>query len=228
MRTRLSSLRGAKRRSNPFFRYAAMWIASLAFAMTRDRLFEIRIGQLASRDARGGTVGEAAMAGTIGQAFDRRVAAEAEILSPRRADRPAASRLAQFKQRAAVFVVDRFVVKARLRLGVGILQHLILQPRRRFQANSLGEAPGQSSGGALARRAPFIGAVFAGQIEARELANDGVAADADVGGDLAAGEPGLKPVFQEFDAFGSPGGLEGGHVDGPKLRMISGSLTSLS
>jgi hypothetical protein len=33
-----------RQRSNPFFLYAAMWIASLALAMTMDRLFEIRIG----------------------------------------------------------------------------------------------------------------------------------------------------------------------------------------
>ncbi|THD49064.1 MAG: hypothetical protein E8A46_20885 [Bradyrhizobium sp.] len=41
----LSSLRGAKRRSNPFFLYAVRWIASLTLAMTSlthcSWLFEI-------------------------------------------------------------------------------------------------------------------------------------------------------------------------------------------
>src|SRR5580700_3115577 len=127
------------------------------------------------------------MAGAIRQAFDRCVAAETEILRPRRADWPAASRLVELEQRAAMFIVDRLVVRKRLRLGVDGLQHLILQPRRRCQARSPDGSLDASLGGALARRAPFVGALFPRQIKARELADDGVAADANMGGDFAAG-----------------------------------------
>ena len=63
-------------------------------------------------------------------------------------------------------------------------------------------APGRSCRRGLALRVSC-------QVEARELADDGVAADADVGGDLAAGKAGVETAFQEFDAFGSPGRLFG-------------------
>src|SRR5207248_6131679 len=118
-----------KRRSNPFFLCAAAWIASLTFAMTVDvtGCLKFLSRQLAPRCARGGTVGEASMAGAIGQAFDRQVAAETEILGSRRADRPAASLVTELEQRAAVFVADRLIISKRLRLGVDSLQHLILQ-----------------------------------------------------------------------------------------------------
>ena len=53
------------------------------------------------------------MAGAIGQAFDRRVAAKTEILRSGRADRPAASLLAQLEQRAAMFLADRVIVMTR-------------------------------------------------------------------------------------------------------------------
>jgi hypothetical protein len=56
--------------------------------------------------ARARPVGEPGVARAIGQAFERRVAAETEIRGTRRADRPAASLLAQLEQRAAMCVVD--------------------------------------------------------------------------------------------------------------------------
>src|SRR5271165_5634851 len=52
-------------------------------------------------------VGEAAVAGAIGQTFDRRVSAEAEMGGTWRRDRPAAGLGAELKQRASVSVVDR-------------------------------------------------------------------------------------------------------------------------
>src|ERR1019366_8558543 len=169
--------------------------------------------------ARARPVGEPAVTRAIGQAFDRRVAAETEILGARGADRPAASLLAQLEQRAAMFVVDRLVVGRRLRLGVQRLEHLILEPWHRSRAASLRDL--------LSRRASCIAAFFARQIEAGEFADDGVAAHPDVAGNFAAGQPGCKTASQEFDAFGGPGGFVGGHVDGPKLRVIAPNFVGL-
>src|ERR1700716_2825188 len=78
--------------------------------------------------ARARPVGEPGVAGAIGQAFDRRVAAETEILGARGVDRPAASRLAHLEQRAGASVVDRLVDGRRFRLGVQRPQQLILEP----------------------------------------------------------------------------------------------------
>ena len=57
--------------------------------------------------ARARPVGEAGVACAIGQAVERRVAAKAKILGAGRADRPAATLLAEFEQRAAVLADDR-------------------------------------------------------------------------------------------------------------------------
>jgi len=59
--------------------------------------------------ARARPVGKPGVACAIGQALEGRVAAETEILGARAADRPAASLLAQFEQRAAMCAVDRLV-----------------------------------------------------------------------------------------------------------------------
>jgi hypothetical protein len=68
------------------------------------------------------------------------------------------------------------------------------------------------SGGVGSRhRAARIAAFFARQIEAVEFADDGVAAQPEVVGNFAAGQPGFKAVLQEFDAFVSPGRCVGGH-----------------
>src|SRR5450759_2220356 len=119
-----------------------------------------------------------------------------------------------------MFVVDRLVVGRRLRLGVQRLEHLILEPWHRSRAASLR--------GLLSRRASCIAAFFARQIEAGEFADDGVAAYPDVAGNFAAGQPGCKAAFQEFDAFGVPGGFVGAHVDGPKLRVITPNFIGLA
>ena len=57
-------------------------------------------GVSSPRDARAAArpVGEPRVARAIGQAFDRRVAAEAEVVGARGTDRPATSRIAQFEQ----------------------------------------------------------------------------------------------------------------------------------
>ena len=159
-------------------------------------------------------VGEPGMAGAVGQAYDRHVAAEAEILGTRGRDRPAALLRAQLHQRAAGSGLDRLFVGRRQRFGVQRLQQLVLQPWHRPRAVTLG-------GSILSRRAPCLVALSARQVEPRELADDGVAAHPDVVGNFAARQPGFKAQFQQFDAFGSPGGFVGEHVDGPKLRVIT-------
>src|SRR5712671_862199 len=116
-------------------------------------------------------------------------------------------------------VVDRLVVCRRLRLAIQCLEHLILDPWPRFRALSLR--------GTLSRRGSYL--AVARQIEAGEFADHGIAAHPDVVGNLAAGQPGFKTVFQEFEAFGGPGAFVGGHVDGPKLRVVTRlPLASLS
>src|SRR6266404_5710612 len=108
-------------------------------------------------------------------------------------------------------VVDRLVVRRRLRLAIQCPEHLILESWPRFRALSLR--------GTLPSRGPCL--AVARQIEAGELADDGIAAHPDFAGDLAAGQPGFKAVLQEFQAFGSPGAFVGGHGDGPKLRVVT-------
>src|SRR6266567_8305914 len=108
-------------------------------------------------------------------------------------------------------VVDRLVVRRRLRLVVQCLEYLMLEPCSRSRAGLLR--------GAFSRRAPYL--AVARQIEAGEFADDRIAAHPDVVGNLAAGQPGLKAGFQEFEAFGSPGGCVGGHGAGPKLRVVT-------
>jgi hypothetical protein len=93
-------------------------------------------------------VGEPGVAGAIGQAFDRRVAAEAEVVGARGTDRPATSCIAQFEQRAAVSVVNRLIIGCGLRLGVGRQRHPVAQPWHVSRAVSLR--------GGLSRRTPGI------------------------------------------------------------------------
>src|ERR1700757_3295272 len=52
-------------------------------------------------------VGEPAVTGAVGQAFDRRIAAEAEVISAGCRDRPATGLGVELKQRAGVSVMDR-------------------------------------------------------------------------------------------------------------------------
>jgi hypothetical protein len=106
--------------------------------------------------------------------------------------------------------MDRLVVSERLWLGVQGLKHLILQPWHRSRTSFLRGMLSRPAG-----HAEYVVALFARQVQAGEFADDGVSAHADVIGDLAAGQPGFKAAFQEFEAFGSPGGLVGEHVDVP-------------
>src|SRR6267142_3773084 len=107
----------------------ACWWGALLFTVLRSTEPKAP-ARLPPRDAltRARPVGEPGVAGAIGQAVDRRVAAETEILGARGVDRPAASRLAQLEQRAGVPVVDRLVDSGRRRFGVQRPQHLILEP----------------------------------------------------------------------------------------------------
>ena len=123
----------------------------------------------------GWPVGEPGVAGAIGQAFDRRVPAEAKIIGAGGADRPAASQLAQLEQRATVFCLDRLVVG----LSVRRPERPIGRPWPNSRPMSLRNIP--------SRRASRIAASSARQIETRELADDGVAAHPDMVGNFAAG-----------------------------------------
>src|SRR6266567_109570 len=139
--------------------------------------------QLTRADA----VGEATMAGAIGQAFDRRIAAEAEIVGAGRRDWPAASFVAQFEQRAAVAVMDRLAVLGGQRRGLQGPQQLKPRSRNGWLAWSFG--------GALSDQGLIAGLV-ARHIETGELADHGVAADPDLGSDPAAGQPGRRMDFE--------------------------------
>src|SRR6185437_5636262 len=169
-------------------------------------------GASALRDAlpRAWPVGEPAVAGAIGQARGRRVAAEAEVVGAGGIDRPAASRLGQFEQRTAMRAGNGIVDGRGLRSIVERLQQPVLLPWPGLAARPL-------SGIFFSRRRPRLAVCFAGQVETGKLADDGVAADADIDSDFAAGPPGLKADFQAFEAFGGPGGCIGGHVDGSAL-----------
>ena len=126
------------------------------------------------------------MARAIGQPFDRRVAAETEILRARGADRPAASLVVQLEQRATVSVVDRLVIGIRPRLAA------------QFQSE---RSRAVSLRGIRSRNASCIAAFFARQIEAGEFADDGVAAHPDVVGNFAAGQPGFKAAFRKDGTY---------------------------
>src|SRR5258707_923414 len=107
-------------------------------------------------------------------------------------------------------IVDRLVLR-RLRLAVQCLEHLILESWPRFRTLSLR--------GTLSRRGSYL--AVASQIEAGEFRDHGIAAHPDVVGNLAAGQSRFKAAFQEFETFGGPGAFVGGHVDGPKLRVVT-------
>src|SRR6267143_2112089 len=88
----------------------ACWWGALLFTVLRSTE-PTAPARLPPRDAlaRARPVREPGVAGAIGQPFDRRVAAETEILGARGVDRPAASRLAQFEQRAGGFVGEHVI-----------------------------------------------------------------------------------------------------------------------
>jgi len=145
--------------------------------------------------------------GAIRKALRPRIAAEPDI-GPKIADRPAAVLLAQLEQRASMLAAQFWFGREHRTQGP---QKLTLACAPRTRGLRVRCPSGQS----------LADAVLARQIETGELADHGVAADADVGGDLPAREPGLKAAFQELDTFGSPGGFSGKHDDGPKVRLIT-------
>src|SRR5262245_60205836 len=49
--------------------------------------------------------------------------------------------------------------------------------------------------------------------QAVHLADNGIAGDSDLAGDLAAGKPGMKATLQQLDALRTPGRTIRGHVD---------------
>src|SRR5262249_20645589 len=110
--------------------------------------------------------------------------------------------LAELEQRAAMLADD-------VRLGDGSAfidraQHLELLARHRAPAPF-----------PRLFRPRVAAGFFAREPQPRELADHGVAADADLGCDLATGEAGGKMDFQEIDAFGGPGRQICKHVGGP-------------
>jgi len=120
-------------------------------------------------------IGEPAVARAIGQPLDRRVAAEAEVLRARRRDRPTAGLLAQFEQRAGVAVMDRLRFDVRLRLQWHHFDEKLPQPRTRLRPRRR-----------VLLSKSLRAALVAGQVEAGDFADNGIAAYADVGRDFAA------------------------------------------
>src|SRR5579859_51179 len=112
-------------------------------------------------------------------------------------------------------VVDRLVGDFRLRLREKRFRENLPQPLRAARTRR-------------ARRL-FLGsqraALVAGQVEARDFSDDRIAADADLGRDLAAGEAGLKMHFQGFNAFGGPSLYNGGHEFGSRFDPFGIVLT---
>ena len=158
------------------------------------------------------------MTGTIGLAVLRSVAAEAEILGPRRIDRPATSVLFKFEQGATVSFVNMLVDDRGFRFAIDLHEHCVLLPWVCREPPPALNSPLATTPAASA----------ACEVQAGEFADDGVAADADVGGDLTAGEAGFKMALQELDAFVGPGWTDGRHVDGPRLRIIVDHLVGFA
>src|SRR6516162_8973552 len=138
------------------------------------------------------------MARAIGQALDGRIAAKAEIGKSGGRDRPAAGRLAQFHERAGVPVMDRFFDRASLQLAGQHLQHDLPELLSGARASSLHGFP---------VRRPRNAACVARQLETGKLADHRVATDADLNGDLATGEAGLKSTLEQVETLGGPSRL---------------------
>jgi len=125
----------------------------------------------------------------IGQSFDRLVPAEAEAIGARVADRPATFHLAELEQRASAPIVDGNVFGTRLRPGECRDQHLMLGED--VQARTPWAPSPRSLGARKPCGTPLL-QLFADhvlgprQAQAVHLADDGVAGDPDLAGDLAA------------------------------------------
>ena len=124
----------------------------------------------------------------IGESFDWLVPAEAEVLGARVADRPAAFPLAELEQRASASVVDRDVFSRRLRPRERRHQHLMLGDvqARMLWAPSPCSLRARKPCGTPLLQLPADHILGPRQAQAVYLADDGVAADSDLAGDLAA------------------------------------------
>src|SRR5262245_26761101 len=148
---------------------------------------------LAARAALAGgrLVGDAGVCRAVRQAVDGCATAETEIPVARIADRPAACAFGELGERTARSGFDRFLLDRRRRLG----------PQRR-QNVMLGHEPQRHL--APRRPRPHGLALESRQLQAVELADDGVAAHADLVGDLAARQAGGKATPQLLDTLDSP------------------------
>src|SRR5277367_3462475 len=103
-----------------------------------------------------------------------------------------------------LFAEDALVIFRRRRFVKQLSQDPVLQPRH-----------GSRAACSLARSSRCR-LLVAGQAEARELADHGVAAHSDFTGDFTAREPGREMGFKEFDAFDGPGVVR--HLKVPKYE----------
>ena len=151
-----------------------------------------------SAPPRRSAIGHSRVAGAVGEARDGLVAAVGEIRLARIADRPATFARREIEQRAALHALDRRRLDFRAGHARGLRKHqaqelaLRRRPRR----------PDAWRAGTRRRRGPPRR-----QAEAMDLADDGVTGDADLGGDLAAGQTGGDAVAQLFDPLRGPRGV---------------------
>jgi hypothetical protein len=94
------------------------------------------------------------VAGTIGQAFQRLVAAEAEAFVAGAIDRPTTPLFAQFKQRAVLLALDGLDFLRRRRFPKQFPQYPVLQPWHGARAALLPAIP------------PYFDLLFPCQVEA--------------------------------------------------------------
>jgi len=127
------------------------------------------------------------MSGTIGQAADGLVAAKAEIVCGRIADRPAAFACSEVDECAALGALDRLLRDGGLRER-GLEDSPLRQYRR---------PPWPRLDSDCGRRAPP-------QMQPMDFSDDGVARQPDLAGNLAARKSGFDIAPQLIDTFGSP------------------------
>src|SRR5215471_6095877 len=168
----------------------------------------------------GRPIGDARVPRAIGQPFDRLVPAEAETFPTRVADRPTTLPLAELEQRTSAPVVDGDV------LGTGLRSRerrdLHLMPGENVQAWALrvpspwSLRPRRPCGTpSLQLSADHV--LRPRQAQAVHLADNGIAGDSDLAGDLAARKAGMKATLQQLDALRTPDRKIRGHVDGLAL-----------
>jgi hypothetical protein len=139
------------------------------------------------------------MTGTIGEAPDGFVAAKGKInragAADRIAERPAASILSQFKQRTAMRALDGHCSR-------------VSGDKRRFNRDQSQHLP-------VGRQPRALAALRAGarqrrrgpprrQTEAMNFADDSIARDADLGGDLTAGQACVDIISELIDTLRRP------------------------